>query len=131
MGGGLEEKTANGVLAFVWGEGLCSCTPEYCFLRHLGILTISQPGFLNSPMDLAADSLIGKHGSAPRTAVLGRTEREEVCLTPQGISNCTRDTRVVQAEGCRSQGTLMMFGDSALITPTLSLRWERGLLGMG
>lgn len=80
--------------AFGWGSGgenckldpgkhigdvcayVCVCGGGVLFL-YSKVLLVSAPGHsLFSPIDPAADSLMGKHGSAPGTAVLVRAERK-------------------------------------------------------
>jgi hypothetical protein len=56
----------------------------------------SQPGFLSSPIDPAADSLMGKHGSAPRTAVLLMAKWKETCQTSLDICRTTLDIHSVR-----------------------------------
>lgn len=84
----------------------------------------SQPGFLSSPIDPAADSQMGKHDSAPRTAVQLRALWKQACQTSYSIPKSTKDINVVRRPV--GQGSAQEPGDLTLVITTLTIRWERG-----
>lgn len=74
---------------------------------------------------------MGKHASAPGTAVLTRAKGKEACLTSQDISKSTQDIHIVQTEGRQSQGgTNDVWGPCSDYLYSL-LEMVGGLLGRG